>query len=166
MNRMSSSVSSSIFATSCEVRKPSKKCTSGSRDRSVAAWPISAKSWASCTEALDSSEQPVCRMAMMSEWSPKIDSACVATVRAATCMQKDVSSPAILYRFGIINSRPWLAVNVVASEPACNAPWTAPMAPPSDCISMTSGTTPQTLRLPLADHSSANSPMLDDGVMG
>ena len=28
--------------------------------------------------------------------------------------------------------------------PACSAPWTAPAAPASDCISMTSGTWPQT----------------------
>ncbi len=31
--------------------------------------------------------KPVCRQAMTSEWSPKIERACVATVRAATCMQ-------------------------------------------------------------------------------
>ena len=30
---MSSSVSCSIFCTSCEVRKPSKKCTKGTRDK-------------------------------------------------------------------------------------------------------------------------------------
>src|SRR5579871_2352425 len=46
-----------------------------------------------------------------------------------------VSSPAILYMLGIIRSRPWLAVKVVVREPVCSAPWTAPAAPPSDCIS-------------------------------
>ena len=103
---------------------------------------------------------------MTSEWSPKIDSACVATVRADTCMQNEVSSPAILYMFGIIRSRPCDAVKVVVRAPACSAPWTAPAAPPSDCISITVGTVPQMFFLPFADHSSAHSPMLDDGVMG
>ena len=78
-------------------------------------------------------------------------------------MQNGVSSPAILYMFGIISSRPCEAVKVVVSAPACSAPWTAPAAPPSDCISMTSGTVPQMFVLPCADHSSANSPIGDDG---
>ena len=72
----------------------------------MAAWPMSAKSCASCTEAEASIATPVCLQAMTSEWSPKIESACVATVRAATCMQNGVSSPAILKRLGIIRSRP------------------------------------------------------------
>ena len=66
--------------------------------------------------------KPVARHAITSEWSPKIESACVAMVRAATCMQKGVSSPAILYMFGIISRRPCEAVKVVASAPACRAP--------------------------------------------
>ncbi len=102
----------------------------------------------------------------MSEWSPKIDSAWVAMVRADTWKTADVSSPAILYMLGIMSSRPWEAVKVVVSAPAWSEPWTAADAPPSDCISMTSGTTPQMLVLPRADHSSANSPMLDEGVIG
>ena len=81
-------------------------------------------------------------------------------------MQNGVSSPAILYMFGIISSRPWLAVNVVASAPAWRAPWTAPMAPPSDCISMTDGTWPQMFGRPAADQSSASSPIAEDGVIG
>ena len=126
----SSSGSASIFATSCEVRKPSKKWRNG--HARLAASPrarSSAKSCASCTEFDASSANPVGRHAMTSEWSPKIESACVATVRAATCMQKGVSSPAILYMFGIISSRPCDAVNVVASAPAWSAPWTAPGGP-------------------------------------
>ena len=103
---------------------------------------------------------------MTSEWSPKIDSACVATVRAATCIVNAVCSPAILYMLGIISSRPWDEVKVVDSAPACTEPCTAAEAPPSDCISMTSGTTPQTLVRPRLDHSSENSPMFDEGVMG
>src|SRR5512146_3318142 len=103
---------------------------------------------------------------MTSEWSPKIDSACVATVRAETCMHIAVSSPAILYMLGIMSRRPCDAVKVVVSAPACSAPWTAPAAPPSDCISVTDGTVPQMFFWPLADHSSAHSPMLDEGVIG
>ena len=52
-----------------------------------------------------------------------------ASVRAVTCMQNGVSSPAILYMLGIISSRPCDAVNVVVSAPACSAPCTAPAAP-------------------------------------
>ena len=66
-----------------------------------------------------------------------------ASDRAATCSTAGVSSPAILYMFGIISSRPCDAVNVVVSEPVCSAPCTAPAAPPSLCISITCGTLPQ-----------------------
>ncbi len=59
---------------------------------------------------------------MASEWSPKMESACVATVRAATCITNGVSSPAILYMFGIMRRRPCDAVNVVARAPAWIAP--------------------------------------------
>ena len=52
--RTSSSVSCSILFTSCEMRKPSKKCRNGTRASSVAAWAIRAMSCASCTEADDS----------------------------------------------------------------------------------------------------------------
>jgi len=89
---------------------------------------------------------------MTSEWSPKIDRAWVASERAATWNTVDVSSPAILYRLGIISSRPCEAVNVVVSDPVCSAPWTAPAAPPSLCISITSGMVPQTFFFPSADH--------------
>ena len=68
--------------------------------------------------------------------------------------------------FGIISSSPWLAVNVVQSEPVWSAPCTAPAAPPSLCISTTSGTVPQMFFLPSEDHWSAHSPMFDEGVMG
>ena len=54
--------------------------------------------------------KPVCRQAMTSEWSPKIHSACVATVRAETLMTQGNCSPAILYMLGIINSKPCDAV--------------------------------------------------------
>ena len=50
--------------------------------------------------------------------------------------------------------------------PDWSAPCTAPAAPPSDCIWTTSGTMPQTLRRPWADHSSENSPIGEEGVIG
>ena len=84
--------------------------------RGVAAWLTSAKSCTSCTEPAASRAKPVCRAAMTSEWSPKMDSACVARVRAATCRVNGVSSPAILYMLGIISSRPCEAVKVVDSD--------------------------------------------------
>ena len=92
--------------------------------------------------------KPVDLQAITSEWSPKIDKACVAMVRAATCIVNGVSSPAILNMLGIIKSRPCDAVKVVDNAPACSAPCTAPAAPASDCISTTSGTLPQRLRRP------------------
>ena len=73
--------------------------------------------------------QPVERAAITSLWSPKIESAWVARARAAMWKTVEVSSPAILYMLGIISSRPCEAVKVVASAPACSAPWTAPAAP-------------------------------------
>ena len=82
--------------TSCDVRKPSKKCMNGTREASVAVCAMHAKSCASCTVFEQSIAMPVCRQAMTSEWSPKIDSACVAIVRAVTCIANGVSSPTIL----------------------------------------------------------------------
>ena len=66
------------------------------REANDAAWAMRAKSCASCTDEAQSSAMPVCRHAITSEWSPKIDRAWVAIQRAATCRQKAVSSPAIL----------------------------------------------------------------------
>ncbi len=81
-------------------------------------------------------------------------------------MQKGVSSPAILYMLGIIRRSPCDAVKVVARAPAWSAPWAAPAAPPSDCISVTWGTPPQMFSRPREDHSSASSPMGEEGVIG
>ena len=113
-----------------------------------------------------SSAKPVCRTAITSEWSPKIDSPCAASDRAATCITAEVSSPAILYMLGIISSRPCDAVNVVASAPLCSAPCSAPAAPPSLCISTTVGTVPHTLGCLRLAHSSASSAIGEDGVIG
>ena len=83
----------------------------------VAAWATRAKSIASWTDPDASRAKPVGRAVMTSLWSPKIDRAWVASERAATWTTAGVSSPAILYRFGIIKSSPCEAVKVVASAP-------------------------------------------------
>ena len=101
---------------------------------------IAARSCASCTDEEQSIAKPVVRAAITSEWSPKIESACVAIVRAATWITAEVSSPASLNMSGSIRRRPCEAVKVVVSAPAWSAPWTAPAAPASLCISITRGT--------------------------
>ncbi len=103
---------------------------------------------------------------MTSLWSPKIESACVAIVRAATWITAGVSSPAILNMLGIIRRRPCDAVNVVARAPFWSAPCMAPAAPPSDCISTTSGTAPHRFGFPAAAQSSACSAIGEAGVIG
>ena len=110
--------------------------------------------------------KPVARAAMTSLWSPKMESAWVARARAATWKTVAVSSPAILYMLGIISSKPWDAVKVVARAPLCSAPCRAPAAPPSLCISTTVGTVPHRFGRRCAAHWSAHSPMAEDGVMG
>ena len=152
--------------TSWLVRKPSKKCRNGTRDFSVAMWAIIAMSCASCTLDAASIAKPVVRALITSLWSPKIDSACVASVRAAMWNTAGVSSPAILNMLGSFSSRPCDAVKVVVSAPACSDPCTAPAAPASLCISITSGTWPQRFVFPAADQASDSSPMFDDGVIG
>jgi len=81
-------------------------------------------------------------------------------------MTDGVNSPAILYMLGIISSSPCADVNVVASDPACKAPCSAPAAPASLCISITSGIVPQIFGLPSDDHWSDHSPIGEEGVMG
>ena len=55
---------------------------------------------------------------------------------------------------------------MLATAPAETAPCTAPAAPPSLCISTTSGTAPQMFGRFAAMYSSAFSPIGDEGVMG
>jgi len=81
-------------------------------------------------------------------------------------MTAGVSSPAILYIFGIISSRPCEAVKVVPRVPLVTAPCSAPAAPASDCISTTSGTSPQMFVRPAALQASDDSAIADEGVMG
>ncbi|GBU21516.1 hypothetical protein R80B4_01409 [Fibrobacteres bacterium R8-0-B4] len=71
--RMSSNESSCIFWSSCDVLKPSKKCTKGTRASRVAAWVMSAKSIASWTFVESSIAKPVCLTAITSLWSPKME---------------------------------------------------------------------------------------------
>jgi len=113
---------------------------------------MQAKSCTSWTEPAPRKAKPVERAAMMSEWSPKIDRACVATVRADTWKTVGVSSPAILNMFGIMRRSPCDAVKVVARAPVVRAPWIAPEAPPSLCNSATTGMVPQMFFFPSLDH--------------
>jgi len=64
----------------------------------------------SWTEPEQSCEKPVALAAMTSWWSPKMESACPATARAETWKTVGMSSPEILYMFGIIRRSPWDAV--------------------------------------------------------
>ena len=152
--------------SSCDVRNPSKKKITGTRDSSVATCATSARSCDSCTEVAASIANPTMRALITSEWSPKIESACVAIARAATWNTHGVSSPAILYMLGSISRKPCDAVNVVVSAPLWSAPCTAPAAPPSDCICWMTGTWPQMFFTPCAAHASASSAIVDDGVIG
>ena len=103
---------------------------------------------------------------MTSLWSPKMDRAWQARERADTRKTVGSISPAILCMLGSMSIRPWEAVNVVVRAPAEREPWTAPEAPPSDCISTTSTFCPKMFFLSWADHSSASSPIVDEGVIG
>ena len=132
----------------------------------MAAWAIRVKSCASWTLPEQNRPKPVLRTAMTSEWSPKMESAWLATSLAETWNTVGVSSPAILNILGIISSSPCEAVKVVHSAPLVKAPWTAPLAPPSDCISLTEGTVPQIFLSPLADLASDTSPIPEEGVIG
>jgi hypothetical protein len=82
--------------------------------------------------------KPVLRADMTSLWSPKMDRDWHASERAETRKTVGSISPAILCMLGSMSIKPWEAVKVVVRAPAESAPWTAPEAPPSDCISMTS----------------------------
>lgn len=76
------------------------------------------------------------------------------------------SSPAILYMLGIMSISPCDAVNVVASAPAASAPCTAPAAPSSLSISLTTMVWPKRFLIPPEAHLPAVSPISATGVMG
>ena len=63
-----------------------------------------------------------------------------------------VSSPAILYMLGIISSRPWEAVKVVAERPACRAPCRRAGRAALALHFHYRGMVPQMLVLPSDDH--------------
>jgi hypothetical protein len=155
----------SIFVSSCDVLKPSKKCTKGTRASSVAACALTARSCASCTDAEPSIANPVDRIAITSLWSPKMDRAWVARAR------RDVKDDGRQFARDLEHVRnhqqeAWLAVNVEARAPAWSSPWTAPAAPSPLCISTTAGIAPQRLGRAAAAQASAFSAMLDEGVIG
>ena len=77
-----------------------------------------------------------------------------------------VSSPAILYMFGIISSRPWLAVKVVAQRAGLERAVDRPGRAALGLHLLDGGTVPQRLVRPCAAHWSADSPIADDGVIG
>jgi hypothetical protein len=91
---------------------------------------MAAMSWASCTLlARLSMAKPVVRAAITSLWSPKMDRAWVASVRAATWMTVGVSSPAILNMFGQHQQQALAGREGGAERAACTAPWRVPAAP-------------------------------------
>ena len=155
-----------IFWISWDVRKPSKKCMNGTRPLMVDRWATAAKSAHSWTLALQSIAQPVLRQPMTSEWSPKMDMVWVPTVRAAMCRTTGFNSPDRRCMTGIISIRPCDAVKDEQRLPVSEAPWTAPIAPASDCISTNLTGWPKRFLRPLADQTSTCSAIGDDGVIG
>ena len=67
---------------------------------------------------------------------------------------------------GIISSSPCEAVKVDVYDPAVTEPWTAPAAPPSDCISTIFTFSPNIFFLSWETHSSILSAIGEDGVIG
>ena len=120
----------------------------------------------SCTLPVASIAKPVLRQLITSLWSPKIDSACAPTVRAATCSTPGRRSPAMRCSTGIISIRPCDDVKLVASAPVCSAPCTAAAAPASDCISISRTVWPNRFFFPFADHTSVLPAIGEDGVIG
>ena len=84
MSARSSLSQMAIFWISWEVRKPSKKLIKGTRPLMAARWATAPRSMTSWGLDSHSMAKPVWRQAMTSEWSPKMFSAWVATVRADT----------------------------------------------------------------------------------
>ena len=122
---------------------------------------------ASCTEFEASSAKPVLRAAITSLWSPKIDSACVATVRAETWNTRRGQLAGDLEHVGDHQQQALRRREGGGQRAGLQARRAAaPAAPPSLCISTTVGTVPQMFGFPFADHSSAHSPMFEEGVIG
>ena len=131
MARRSSSASCSIFATSCEVRKPSKKWRNGTRERERRRLRDQRRGPAPPATEPEREHREAGLRGRPSRRSGRRRSRARASRACAPrrACTNGVSSPAILYMFGIMRSRPCDAVNVVASAPAWSAPCTAPAAP-------------------------------------
>ncbi len=88
------------------MRNPSKKCRNGTRPSMAARCGTAVRSMTSCTLPSQIIARPVWRHAITSEWSPKMENACVPTVRELTCRTPGSSSPLRRYSAGIISIRP------------------------------------------------------------
>ena len=132
----------------------------------VARWETRDKSMTSWTEAEARRANPVFRVPITSEWSPKMERDWAAKARAVTWKTVGSISPATLCMTGIISRRPWDAVKVVVMAPAEREPWTAPAAPPSDCNSTISMGRPKRFFLSWAAQLSASSAIGEEGVIG
>ena len=83
----------STFWISWEVLNPSKKWHTGASDLIAIKCAKEAKSATSCTECEQSIVMPVCLIAYISWWSPKIESDLVASDLADTCKTAGKHSP-------------------------------------------------------------------------
>ena len=89
------------------------------------------------------------RQAITSPWSPKIESACVARLRARRRADRTATARRrSRYRLGIISNRPCEAVNVRGQRAGLQRAMHRPAAPASDCISTTRGTVAPQVRAP------------------
>ena len=162
--RSSSSISS-IFATSCEVRKPSKKWRNGTPHSSVAARAIA---------AMCEPPEPIRSRTGRTRLGGSHHVGVVAEnrermsgeVRAATCIAKADSSPAILYILGSSGAAPGggegrrerTRLERTVDGARCASLLTASRPRP--------GRLPQRFVLPWPDHWSASSPIGELGVIG
>ena len=127
---------------------------------------MAAKSWASCTEFEHRSAKPVCRQAITSEWSPNIERAWVANVRAVTCMVKGDQLTGDLVHVGDHQEQALGGRERGRQRPCLEGAVHSP-----GCASLRLhlghlGTTPQRFVLPRLAHSSQNSAMGELGVIG
>ena len=164
--RRSSSARPSITFTSCEVRKPSKKCTNGTRARSVAAIAIARSRGLPARRGAEQREAGAAgghHVAVVAE-----DREGVRRQRAGgdvhderrqlACDLEHVrehQQQALRRREGR-RQRPGLERSVDG----------AGRARPRTASRSRTGRRPRGSAIPLADHSSASSPMVDAGVIG
>ncbi len=138
----------------------------GTRPSIAARCGTAVRSITSCTLPSHIMASPVCLHAITSEWSPKMEKACVPTVLELTCRTPGSSSPLSLYSAGTISISPCEAVYEVVSAPASSAPCIAPAAPHSLSISTRRTGCPNRFFLPLAAQTSTCAAIGEDGVIG